>query len=620
MAQRLTEAQKALLAKTIRQYEEDNKPHRVYVDKVDRWYRAWRGVLERSSDANAWRSRQHQAYIMQIIYTLMAGHVDTSPRWKIKPRPRASSPDEIEQIREGAKQLEWLLAYQRDNSDMLQKQFHHRLQGNIAGLTLWKSYWSYLEREQPMKRKVYTVDEQGNPIVTEKDDVEVMVTHDDPVVEVVDVRDWIPHQAARTVQSAQRIHHRLWYSFDDLKRLEADGYFSVPGAVDLLKESRDHSEMLANRENDLFQRDRTKDQIMLVEHWIDNGARVITTGNLGVLLDVKDNPFEHGEFPFTPSTPNPDLFSIYGVSTVEMVEEIQEMIWTLQNQRLDNLELVNNAIVRVSPGVENPGRFVHAPGEVWLAERDEVEILYLNADSSRVSLEAEALLKSDLQNIPGAAPALLGQSGDMAQTATEVSIMTNLASKRLALQKFQFTLGDAEVGAQWIKLNQQFLDEERWLRIVGDDGQEGWELITPDSFKGENWGVDVEQADESIVRQERLAEAQARFQVAVNGQQALMLAGSPPNMRAFMEDLLEAGGVQNTDRYFSPGQPVQGGAQAPPTGPQNGPAPDPQAVQEGITSLQATDPNSPSNAFSQSPVAAMQRMLAGSGGAVNGGL
>ena len=111
--------------------------------------------------------------------------------------------------------------------------------------------------------------------------------------------------------------------------------------------------------------------------------------------------------------------------------------------------------------------------------------------------------------------------------------------------------------------------------------------------------------------------AQAKLQVATASVQFFAAIPGMPmlNLKAFMDDYLDAFGIQDKDRYYS--QKQQQPAPAP--GPQQ-----PQAGQAGqngqppgVSAPQATDANSPSNAFSQSPVAAMQRMGAMSGGPNN---
>lgn len=605
----MAEDKAEILSRCMRELEEDMVAHDEWSGKVDRWYRAWRGVLDRGSEAANWRHSLHPPYLLQIIETLAAGVMDPSPRWRVRPRPRQADMEEIEFLAEGAKALEHLLAYQRDADGFQHKQRAHRLQGLIAGLTVWKTYWNLEEATVKRRQSVESYDEYGMPQLEEAELELTERRKDDPCVEVVDVRDFIWHEAAPSIERAKRIFHRSWMSFDELKELEKQGYYS---GVDELKESRSFTDQLASREQDLFNTNRTKDQIEVLECWRDGGEKLVVIGNRNVVLRSSPSPFAHKRYPFIACGPIPDLFRIPGVSVVELVEDLQEMLWTLQNRRLDNLELVANAILKVRDDVLDPTGFVFAPGEQWLVPDEKaIDVWQPDVRSAQITLDAEALIKADIQNIPGASPALLGQAAQAEQTATEVSLLTNLAQRRLAAQKYQFTLADIQVAEHWVELNRQFMTEQRYVGVVGADGEEGWELIDPSAFNEFQWRIEIDQMDDSLVRQERRAEAQAMLQVALTAAQVYAATGTPLNMRRFMEDFLDAFGVQDPEPYFS--AKPQGMPQGTP-----GIAPPEEPGQGTTNPALAAGPTSPSNESSLSPVSAMQQMLAMQGGAANG--
>jgi hypothetical protein len=131
------------------------------------------------------------------------------------------------------------------------------------------------------------------------------------------------------------------------------------------------------------------------------------------------------------------------------------------------------------------------------------------------------------------------------------------------------------------------------------------EKIEPLMLQG-RYQIDVDQMDESELRQERRGEAQALLQVA--GQLAPVFAatGKPLNMQAFMDNLLDSYDVQDKDAYYSanPQQPPATSPQGA-QGPEQGPG--------GVTAPQASDP------FQQSGTQAVAQMLAQRGGAANVG-
>jgi len=621
-----------LVGRVIKDFGEDEKPHSLYVRNVDQWYKAYRGVLEIQSKAAEWRSKLAPAYIFQVVETLTANVVDANPRWAVKPQPRMAPEAEIKLWRTGARANELLLAEQIRSDRLAEKKMAFAKQAFIANLSVWKTYWCYeqgVSRRQEVTTEVDSM--TGLPVQRVRNTEKPGSVKDDPTAELVDVRDWVAHQGAVSLDKAQRVTHRCWYSFDELKRLEAQGIYGEKAGgepVDLLKESRDFKSTVSAREEELFAADRTKDQIEVLEQWRrqpDGSLRVVAVGNRGVLLRDVPSPFWHNEFPFVVCTPVPDIGRINGVSVVGQIADLQDAAWALLNQRMDNTELLNNAIVLIRETVENSEQFEWAPGAQWFVQDPgDVRTLDVNPLSTQISIAAEEKIKQDLQNIPGAAPSLLGQAdpGGGDQTATEVSLTTNLAQRRIALMKQQFRWCDARLGNQWLRLNQQFLSSARVVESVGRDGAAAWEQVNPLLIQGDFY-VDLDAMDESLMRQERRAEAQAKLQVAVQAVPvfaALSQAGNSPmiNLKAFMDDYLDAFDISDKERYYSntpgPSAPATG---APPGGPGQPPSPDAAIQGEGVTAPQAYDATSPSNATSMSPMAAMQQMLSQSGGPNN---
>lgn len=634
MASKRPAPQEDAFQKALKGFDEDKLAHDKFREDVDRRYRAYRGLLEVRSNAAAWTNKQHPAYILQSIETMVGNLIDPNPKFRLRPVPVIGSVEEIQRLREGARANELLLQHQLTVDKFAEKQRPFALQGLIAGLTVRKQYWEYGQQvvrklnytEQPI-HDLFGQQLGTAPLVEEQSVTEVV--KDDPCSEVVDVRDFIWHEGATSLKNCQRLTHRIWMSMDELRQLEKQGvYGPLAGgeSVDQLKESKDFSSEVYQRENDLFNVKRNKDQVEVLECWIDGGKRVVTLGNRKILLSDKPNPFwfnrlDH-QYPFAVCSAMPDLFRIPGISEVELMMELQEMLWTLMNQRLDNLQLVNNAIFLLADDVEDPDAFEFAPGERWLVPRPVEETVKPWSPDIRVAevaMGAEAQLKGDLQNITGGMPFLAGtdQSTLQNNTATGVSIVTTLAQKRLAAKKQNFAWAHVRMGEQWLAMNQQFIRSERLVPVIGHDGAAYFETVKPEMIQG-RYSFEIDMVDDSLVKQERVAQAQAALQVGLSAVQVFAImsqAGVSPalNIKAFMDDYLDALGISDRDRYYSalpqPAAGPQGPAGAPP-GQGGGGATNPEA---------AAGPMAPSNPNSLSGEANMQRLMAMRGGVNNAG-
>lgn len=229
-----------VVGKVLRDFEKDLKPHDLYAMEVDRWYRAYRGLMEIRSKAADWTSKLHPAYGFQVIETLVASVVDPSLRWRVRGRPRMDSPAEIQRFRDGARANEILLSEQVDIDHFAEKQMLFAKQAFIAQMSVYKTYWQYAERDVPQQSVVYD-DYQGIQVPRLGMTTERRAIKDNPTVEVVDVRDIFWQEGSVSLDRCQRITHRVWYAYEELLQLEAQGVYGVKAngqSVSLLKEQR----------------------------------------------------------------------------------------------------------------------------------------------------------------------------------------------------------------------------------------------------------------------------------------------------------------------------------------------------------------------------------------------
>jgi hypothetical protein len=92
------------------------------------------------------------------------------------------------------------------------------------------------------------------------------------------------------------------------------------------------------------------------------------------------------------------------------------------------------------------------------------------------------------------------------RSATEVVTAQSMAGKRFAIKIALLEEAVKKIGELVFALNQQFLDEERMINIVGERGAREWVQLTPEDIRGEYF-IDIETGsmlprDEIAARQE----------------------------------------------------------------------------------------------------------------------
>jgi hypothetical protein len=251
------------------------------------------------------------------------------------------------------------------------------------------------------------------------------------------------------------------------------------------------------------------------------------------------SPFWHGQFPFVVANVMPTPFSFRGKSIVEIISDLQIALWELQNQRIDNSKFMANAAMFVDPNTDQQDIRLY-PGAVIPLRPDQVQAWVPNISILQPSVQAEEMLKGDLQNITGAVGYLSGASGSQIDqtTATGISVISNMAAKRIIRMKQQIMFAMRRAGEQQIALNQQLLPGPIAVRI-DRDASEDWKVVTPTDIQGQ-YDYKVEDANESLMRQERRAEALAFANWFGQNYALLVQSGVQPNMRRVAEDVIQA--------------------------------------------------------------------------------
>lgn len=619
---------------------DEAKHHHDYFKKLyEKRERAYRGVKSKSSRTPKWNHDLRPPYAFNLLETVVSSQVEMGLRFEVRPSPHAAmTPQEAKLAADRAEDVEDLLFHEHLVDDFDQKQRPLFLCDGIGGLGVGKTYWNYTTGSVK-KQGVQNVDihdSQGNVIASMPTIVEIEhegIIRDHSTTEIIDPRDFIWHEAASNLDprkpgGMQHLFHRCWYSKEQLLELQQSGWISN---VDQLTETRDFSDDYEGRDKDVFNIDRTKNLIEVLEMWWYESGQIWTAwfGNRDVILKPKTaNPFWHGQYPFFTCSSMPNPFSLRGTSTIELISDLQDILHELQNQRLDNVELINNAIMLIRGDVQDPDAFEHYPGARWeVDDVQQVAPLSPPYQVAEVSLQAEALLKGDLQNVTSAAPFAGGaQTASVDQkTATGASIVMNAAQAQLAQKKYQTQFGLTREANMRIKNCQQFYTGDKLVHVLGPEGGVMFKAIPIIDIQAD-FAVYLKAIGESEMRQERRAEASNFAQLMIGFAPIAAAAGKPLDVGAIVKWFADKWEIPYPEQFFaaSPaalgaagmGGPGPGGPGGPPGAPGA-----PEGPNLGTTAATAVDASSPSatGGLSMSPQVFLQRAQALSGGAQGGG-
>lgn len=488
------------------QSDQKHRQNREFYKKCDDGYNA---IIKPSN--SEWQSDLHPPYALQIIDIIESNIVDDDPDVRVI----AAQP----QYEEGAELLTHILKQQRYKDNFGEKYALFVKQALIRGISVAKIPW--LEEW----RKVPTPNYKPDPLGMRKP-YETVPYRQQPGFVNVDTNHFLWDANATSLDDAEYVFFR---SYESKRSLEAAGVYENLDQI---------VEMTSTMAPDDKER---RNRVEVVEWWWRDGnmMRLTVVANRNTIIRDCASPFWHGQFPFIVANIMPTPFSFRGKSMVEIISDLQIALWELQNQRIDNSKFMANAAMFVDPNTEQQDIRLY-PGAVIPLRPDQVQAWVPNISILQPSVQAEEMLKGDLQNITGAVGYLSGASNTQIDqtTATGISVISNMAAKRIIRMKQQIMYAMRRAGEQQVALNQQLLPGPVAIRI-DRQAENDWRLVTPTDIQGQ-YDFRVEDANESLMRQERRAEALAFANWFGQNYALLVQSGVQPNMRRVAEDVIQA--------------------------------------------------------------------------------
>ena len=341
-----------------------------------------------------------------------------------------------------------------------------------------------------------------------KNDVE----YDDPKVEIVDPFDIYVDPDATSLDDAAYLIHRKTMMLEELK--QNPNYSNV----EMINVENKKGVKTSNRAHDWLEeetrfqgnqppQDSHKDLVEILEYWEQD--RLIVVANRSVVLRDTPNPYNHKQLPFVELDDYRDPHKYYGQSELSVMDPLQREINAIRNQRRDYDNLALNPVIRMIPGVlRNPNSAVMSPGNVWMvSDLNSMDIFGL-PQLQGASTEIEERTAQDIKMTVAIDEIGIGLLPENPQrrSATEVGTAQTMAGKRFAIKIALLEEAVKKIGKLVFALNQQFLDKERMIQIVGERGATEWVQLSPEDIRGE-YPISIEAGsmlpkDEIAARQE----------------------------------------------------------------------------------------------------------------------
>lgn len=468
-----------------------------------RSYNNWRGVLDQG--LYPWRSKLFIPWSFTVVETIIPKVFARDPKWRALSR----SPDFPE---DGPSTVQDLLNYQWNHIGMRGKMYDFIKDSLMYSKGFAKVTWNYKTKTKTIMEPIVGEDDKITFERTQKTEVE----HDDPNVEIVDPFDIYVDPDATTLQDAVYVIHRKTVPLKTLK--DNPNYNNVAQlsqskikGVQNSNYVQDYLQDETRFKNTTSRGDNYKELVEVLEYW--ERDRLVVVANRTVVLRDSPNPYSHKQLPFVDLDDYRDPHKFYGQSELSVIDPLQREINSIRNQRRDYDNLALNPVIRMIPGVlRNPNSAVMAPGNVWMVSdlnsMDVFELPKLQGVSSDIEDRTAQDIKMSVA-IDEIGIGLLPEAGNR-RSATEVVTAQSMAGKRFAIKIALLEEAVKQIGQLVFALNQQFLDQERIIQIVGEEGATEWVKLDPEDIRGEYF-IDIETG--SMLPKDEIAQRQEAMQL-----------------------------------------------------------------------------------------------------------
>ena len=324
------------------------------------------------------------------------------------------------------------------------------------------------------------------------------IVFDDNELINIDFYDFWPDPRGYDLDSCRYVFHREWLSRQDIEEkimvlAEANGGYLFEIDWDEMSSASGGEDGRRERQSEIgFTIDDTQDespQMQLYEvlnYWEDDRYAMIINQS-EVAYDGPNPYWRHMAKPFVVASYEPLPNEFYGMSAVELIADLQEEVNTHRNQRIDNVSLVMNKMFKVRRSADiDESDLVFRPGGIVYVDSFDDIMEFQVTDVTGSSYNEEQLVKLDMENTLGVPSVVRGVDSARRETATEIVTKASNAGIRFDVKIMLFeTLGFKRLARLMDMNNQQFIDDDRLVHLVGPLGAEEWRQIDPTEIVGE---------------------------------------------------------------------------------------------------------------------------------------
>jgi hypothetical protein len=498
---------------------------------------------------------------------------------------------------ENAQKMEVILQYQSDHTRLIRQLWQFFNDAGIYGVAAMRTRWrtETAMRTRRVNRSVLSLATGGMTQEAFREQQEAKI-YEGNIVETQDPFMFFPDPRVPMLEVAEKGEYVFWRLFQGkhiLKRAEAEGLLqwvdnapqTVPhGTSGLMDSARavlsggephpgaEFNDPLIGKGN--YKVDQCSIDIIPRELGIGHSERVekwlFTILNSSQICQAERQLDDHDRHPVVVIEPTSMGYSFGGAAMSDYTAPIQDTMSWFVNAHMDNVRKVINDMLVFDPMLieakdlknPEPGKLIRLKKTAYGTDvRQAIQQLDVQDVTRGHMTDMQAFMEIG-QRISAVTDNLLGlQDSGGRKTATEVRTSAEGAASRLAsLAKVISAQGMTELTYQMSLNTQQWLSEEFYVRVVGEDGRLFPLTIDPDGIAGDFY-YPIHDGTLPLDRVALLDIWQQMF-LGILKDPELRQSYSVPKIFEFIAELGGAKNIKSFRLQPMPQQQIEAGAQA----------------------------------------------------------
>jgi hypothetical protein len=283
-------------------------------------------------------------------------------------------------------------------------------------------------------------------------------------------------------------------------------------------------------------------EVMLYEYHAENGDIITIAPEQEYIIRHQKKPYWHGRLNFIFLNDTKVINEVYGKGEIEPIEKPQHALNTVVNQVIDTANYQLNFMWKAKDTVEDSELVTMQGNIVHVQDMSDVDVIRPEIGTGQTAFQMIAYLKETMQEALGINDYIKGQTSPDA-TLGEVEIKTEQANYRIK-QKIKLfeEQGLRKLGEIILALYQQFMSQEKVIRIVGETGVK-YQRVSPEDIMGRFDVTPEPGSTEPVDPQEGKKQSLEAFQM-FNGDQYI-------NQVELRQNTLEKLGFKDTDKLIN---------------------------------------------------------------------